>query len=164
MRRIGKEYKVSSDFSAQLMDPRSEQAWFTAVNPRLGLLLTYAWRREDFPWVGNWEENYGRQGKPWAGRSLTRGMEFANTPFPAALRQVVDLGKFCGLPTYRWLPARGRVEVEYAILLRRLPQPCRAKQGGHGSLAGAGAPEPLRLLGLRNRARLVSQGEGNAKG
>lgn len=121
MRLMGRKYRASSDFSTQLMDPKREDAWFSAVNPRLGLLLAYAWRREDFPWVGNWEENYGRKGSPWAGKSLTRGMEFANTPFPNSLRSAVDLGSFHRSPTFRWLPARGCIDMEYSILYMPVP-------------------------------------------
>jgi hypothetical protein len=115
----------SSDFTTQLMDPQRETAWFSALNPRAGLLVAYVWRRADFPWLGNWEENYGRRGAPWQGRSLTRGMEFANTPFPQGLRTAVDRGVFQGERTYRWLPARAQVTVNYAILVQAVPQGCR---------------------------------------
>jgi hypothetical protein len=118
---IGREYKTSSDYTANLMDPRKEDAWFAAVNPKLGLMLAYVWRRVDFPWIGNWEENYARKQKPWAGKALTRGMELANTPFPTALRNAVSMGTFHGLPTYRWLPAKGEIELEYSIIYAAIP-------------------------------------------
>ncbi|MBM4148048.1 MAG: DUF4432 family protein [Lentisphaerae bacterium] len=116
LRTIHRRNRVSSDFSTQLMDPSKPDAWFSAVNPKCGLMLAYCWRRDDFPWVGNWEENFGRDTPPWAGKSLTRGMEFANTPFPRGLKSAVALGAFHGLPTFRWLPALGRAEFEYAIV------------------------------------------------
>jgi hypothetical protein len=121
MRMIARRYRVSSDFSAQLMDPKRSDAWFSALNPKLGLMLAYVWRRVDFPWLGNWEENYARKTSPWAGKSLTRGMEFANTPFPTDLHEQVERGTFQGIPTFRWLPARGKVTVEYSIILMRVP-------------------------------------------
>jgi len=121
MRTIAAKDKVSSDFSTQLMDPAREDAWFAAVNPKLGVLLAYVWKRSDYPWIGNWEENYGRKGKPWAGKSLTRGMEFANTPFPIGLRNAVTMGTFQGEPTYGWLPARGTVTFEYSIVMMAVP-------------------------------------------
>lgn len=120
LRRIDKAYRVSSDFTTQLMDPKREHAWFSAINPRLGLLVAYHWKREDFPWIGNWEENYGRKGIPWSGLSLTRGVEFANTPFPMALRDAVNRGRFHGRPTFRWLPALGRIRIAYDIILAPL--------------------------------------------
>lgn len=120
MRTIGKKFRRSSDYSAQLMDPSREDAWFAAVNAPQGLLLAYVWKRSDFPWIGNWEENFGRSERPWSGRSLTRGMEFTNSPFPVGLRAAVERGRFQGEPTFRWLPARGRHVVEYDIILERV--------------------------------------------
>lgn len=116
LRVIDKKQKKSSDFTTQLMDPKQSDAWFSAVNPKAGLMLAYVWKREDFPWVGNWEENYGRTGTPWNGKSLTRGMEFANTPFPVSLRAAVDRNKFQGEPTYRWLPAKSSASYSFDII------------------------------------------------
>ncbi len=121
MRMIGNEYKHSADFSAQLMNPSRKDAWFSAINPKLGVLLSYVWRRSDFPWLGNWEENCDRKTKPWGGKSLTRGMEFANTPFPVGLRRAVDMARFQGQPTYRWLPALCQETFEYDIILKDVP-------------------------------------------
>jgi len=121
LRMIERKDRVSSDFSTQLMDKSREDAWFAAVNPRIGLLSAYCWKRADFPWTGNWEENYGRKTAPWAGKSLTRGMEFTNAPFPTGLRAAVELGRFHGLPTFRWLPARGKVTVSYSIITAPVP-------------------------------------------
>lgn len=125
LRTIGREARQSSDFSTQLMDLGREDAWFSAVNPEQGLLVAYVWKRQDFPWIGNWEENYARKANPWAGKSLTRGMEFSNTPFPEGLRKAVDRGQFHGLPTFRWLPARGRVTMDYDILMQPVDRDCR---------------------------------------
>ena len=116
MRMVDKKYRVSSDFSTQLMDPAKEIAWFSAVNANLGMMIAYIWKRQDYPWLGNWEENYGRKDKPWAGKSLTRGMEFANTPFPTGLQAAIKLGTFQGQPTFAWLPAKGKQVFEYDIL------------------------------------------------
>jgi hypothetical protein len=117
MRMIAAKYRSSSDFSAHLMDRKKKDGWFSALNPEMGVLVAYVWNREDYPWVGNWEENFGRKDKPWAGKSLTRGMEFANTPFPMSLRDQVDMGKFHGLPTFRWLPAKGKIVTEYDVVM-----------------------------------------------
>jgi hypothetical protein len=125
LRMIGRDDRKSSDFTTQLMDRKRRDAWFAAVNPEQGLLVAYVWKREDFPWIGNWEENYARRNKPWSGKSLTRGMEFANTPFPEGLRNAVDRGRFHGLPTFRWLPARGRVRMAYEIVIQPVDADCR---------------------------------------
>ena len=125
LRTIGRQPRMSGDFSTQLMDPEFDHAWFSAVHPGYGLAVIYVWRRSDFPWLGNWEESYGRKSAPWGGVSLTRGMEFANTPFPIGLRRSVDLGSFHGLPTYRWLPARATLELEFTIIAARVGKDCR---------------------------------------
>lgn len=114
-----------SDFSAQLMRPGLEHAWFSAVHPGMGLLVAYVWRRADYPWVANWEENRGRDFPPWAGKSLTRGMEFANSPFPVPLREALSMGRFHGEPTFRLLPARGSLEFRYSIVMAAVDRECR---------------------------------------
>ena len=142
MRTIGSRVKASSDFTSQLMDRSQPHAWFSAVNPRQGLLVTYVWNRTDFPWLGNWEENRGRGTAPWNNRTLTRGMEFANSPFPLSLRDQVDLGTFQGERTYRWLPARASTEVRYAIVVRAVEESCR----GVADVAPAGSGFRIQLL------------------
>lgn len=125
MRTIGTNPKRSSDFSTQLMDPKSEHAWFSAMNPRQGLLIAYVWKRSDFPWIGNWEENGARKSAPWNGRSLTRGMEFSNAPYPIGLRKSVTMGRLFGVPTYDWLPARSVKTMDYSIIARRVNPKCK---------------------------------------
>lgn len=113
-----------SDYHANLMDPKKEQAWFSAVNPRLGLMVAYVWRRADYPWVGIWEESYSRKQSPWNAKALTRGMEFGNSPFPIGLRKAVDLNNFQGQCTYAWLPARGKIVHNYSILALHVNPDC----------------------------------------
>lgn len=116
---------VSGAYTAHLMDPASDDAWFVAFAPSLRLAFGYVWRREDFPWMGIWEENHSRTGAPWNGRTLTRGMEFGVSPFPESRRQMIERGRMFDVPTYRWLPARTRVEVEYWIVtgeVGRIPE------------------------------------------
>lgn len=122
----------NSDFFTNLMNAAGRgisakpgHAWFSAVNPRQGLLVAYIWRQADYPWLGVWEENHARKASPWCGKSLTRGMEFANTPFPIGLRKAVDMGKFQGQPTFRWLPALDSVVTEYDLLAVPVEKECR---------------------------------------
>lgn len=113
------------DYTANLMNPKQEHAWFSALNPRLGLMVAYVWRRADFPWLGIWEENRARAEPPWNGKTLARGMEFSNSPFPVGLRKAVERGRFQGQPTYRWLPARGTIAYDYAILACPVEASCK---------------------------------------
>lgn len=114
----------NSDFVCVEMDRKMEHAWFSAVNPRQGLLIAYIWRRSDYPWTGVWEESFARKQRPWNGKTLARGMEFANSPFPIGLRKSVDIGSLDGLPTFRWLPALGSLRFNYAILALPVDSDC----------------------------------------
>jgi hypothetical protein len=111
---------ASSAFTTHLMDPKREEAFFTAISPSTGLALSYIWRQADFPWMGIWEENHSRTHAPWSGKTLARGMEFGVSPMPESRREMVDRGKLFGVPTYRWLPAKSRIEVEYRVVTERL--------------------------------------------
>jgi len=115
----------NSDFTANLINPRLEHAWFSAVNPRLGLMIAYIWQRSDYPWTGIWEERFARKEKPWNGKAFTRGMEFSNTPFPIGLRKSVDTGAFQGQPTFRWLPALSSITFDYSILAIPVEPDCK---------------------------------------
>jgi hypothetical protein len=119
----------ASGYTAHLADPALDDAYFVAYSPQYQLAFGYLWKRRDFPWMGIWEENCSRQQTPWNGRCLTRGMEFGVSPFPESRRQMVDRHSLFDLPTYRWLPARGRLEVEYWICCQRcasVPEAIRA--------------------------------------
>jgi hypothetical protein len=112
---------ASSAYTAHLMDPSREHAFFVAFSPRHQLSCGYVWRQSDFPWMGIWEENLSRRQPPWDGRTIARGMEFGVSPVPETRRQMVDRGKLFGVPTYRWIPAETRVAVEYWAVLRPVP-------------------------------------------
>jgi hypothetical protein len=103
----------SSGYTAHLMDPRREPAFFVAFSPAAHLAFGYVWKPADFPWMGIWEENYSRTQAPWNGATLTRGMEFGVSPMPESRRKMIDRGRLFDVPTYRWIPAKGRVDVEY---------------------------------------------------
>ncbi len=108
----------SSAFTTHLMDPRSGRAFFVAFSPAHKLAFGYIWKQADFPWLGIWEENHSRAGTPWNGSTLTRGMEFGVSPIPESRRAMIDRGRLFGVPSYRWLPAKGRLEAEYWAVAR----------------------------------------------
>ena len=101
------------------MDPARECAFFVAFAPSFHLAFGYIWKQSDFPWMGIWEENHSRMNAPWNGQSLARGMEFGVSPFPESRRAMTERASLFGVPTYRWLPARGRAEVEFWALTRK---------------------------------------------
>jgi len=108
----------SSAFTTHLMDPAGATAFFAAFSPRLRLAFGYVWQQADFPWMGIWEENRSRTHLPWNAETVTRGMEFGVSPFPESRRQMIDRGSLFNVPTYRWIPAKTRVAVEYWIVTR----------------------------------------------
>ena len=110
---------ASGAFTTHLMDPRREDAYFVAFTPSAGLAFGYIWRQSDFPWMGIWEENFSRTHVPWNGNALARGMEFGVSPMPETRRQMVDRSKLFGVPAYRWLPAKARLDAEYWVIAKR---------------------------------------------
>jgi hypothetical protein len=109
---------ASSAYTAHLMDPAEDTAFFVAFSPAVRLMFGYVWRRADFPWLGIWEENASRPQPPWTGVTLARGMEFGVSPFPETRREMIDRGRLFGVPTFRWIPAATRVTVDYAIVIQ----------------------------------------------
>jgi len=112
-------------YTTQLLNPELEICFIAACNPRLKLLIVYAFRRADFPWVGNWEERYNRTQAPWLGKTFCRGLEFSTTPFPIPRRETIEQGPLLGEPTYRWLPAKSKAQVRFLILLFEVPETFR---------------------------------------
>src|SRR5262245_3453278 len=108
----------SSAYTMHLMDPARDDAFFVAFSPAAALAFGYTWRRADFPWMGIWEENNSRTSAPWNGRTLTRGLEFGVSPMPETRRQMIERGRLFDSPTFRWIPARQRVDAEYSAILR----------------------------------------------
>ncbi len=115
--RVYTDAPASSGYTAHLLDSSRERAFFVAFSPRAGLAFAYAWRRADFPWLGIWQENHSRRWAPWNRAALTCGLEFGVSPMPETRRQMIERGRLFGTPTFRWIPARTRVEVEYCATL-----------------------------------------------
>jgi hypothetical protein len=112
---------VSAAFSAHLMDPGQSEAFFLAWSPKSKVLIGYVWKSSDFPWLGIWEENHRRTAPPWNGQTLTRGMEFGVSPLPETRRQMIERGSLFGVPSYRWIPARQTLRVEYRAFVTTAP-------------------------------------------
>ena len=117
--RVFTALPVSGGYTAHLMDRKREHAYFLAWSPKSRIACGYVWRREDFPWMGIWEENYSRSQRPWNGRTLTRGMEFGVSPMPETRREMIARGSLFGVPGFRWIPARSRVSVHYRAMVGR---------------------------------------------
>jgi hypothetical protein len=127
---------VSGGFATHLIDPAGDSGFFVAWSPRTEVAFGYLWRRSDFPWLGVWEENCSRTGAPWNRRTLTRGMEFGASPVAETRRQMVERGSLFGVPAFRWIPARSRVEVRYAAAIQGgfARCPARIARGADGGV------------------------------
>lgn len=110
--------RPTSRFTTHLMGAAGDKASFETFNPKLDLLFGYRWNSGDFPWLGIWEENDYRENPPWNKRTRTWGMEFGASPFAETRRTMIERGRLLGAPAYRWLPARGRISVEYTAYVR----------------------------------------------
>jgi hypothetical protein len=117
--RVFSNAAVSGAYTAHLMAPDRDHAFFVAFSPSLKLAIGYVWKQVDFPWMGIWEENCSRTNAPWNAKTITRGMEFGVSPFPESRRQMVDRNQLFGVSTYRWLPANGHLQAEYWVIVRR---------------------------------------------
>jgi hypothetical protein len=109
-------------YTAHLLDPAARTAYVAVSNPHLRLLVLYVFNRNDYPWVGNWEESYNREQVPWEGREFCRGFEFSTTPFPIPRRETVTNGSLFGQSTYKWLTAQNTAQSKYLIALFEVPQ------------------------------------------
>jgi hypothetical protein len=108
----------SSAYTAHRLDPRREEAAFVAFSPESRLAFGYVWRRDDFPWLGLWEENRSRTAAPWNGVETACGLEFGVSPLPESRRQMIERGPTFGTAGFRWIPARRRIEVSYRAVLQ----------------------------------------------
>ena len=104
---------VSGGFTSHLMDQTRDHAYFLAWSPTSKVLFGYVWRCEDFPWLARWEENHLRSDPPWNGNTLTCGMEFGVSPVVESRQAMVGRGSMFGVPSFRWIPAKTTLRVEY---------------------------------------------------
>jgi hypothetical protein len=49
-------------------------------------------------------------------------LEFSTQPFDVPRRQVVQLNSMFGMPVYRWLPARTKIESHFLMFYTRTPE------------------------------------------
>jgi hypothetical protein len=134
-------------------DRDSQLAYVAVLNWRLGLLAGYCFRRSDFPWVANWEENCARTDAPWDGKTQARGLEFATSPLPLGLRDAILGGSLFGVPAVRCLPARGLQRASYVMLVTEVPHAWRTITGidFRGNVLLVTGPNPEERIELTAR-------------
>ena len=104
-------------YAGVLMDPKRELSYFTMYNTDYNVLVGYIWKKRDFPWVGDWQENGRNKQLPWGGKVKARGIEFGTTPFGGTMESVVSEGEIFATPTYRWIPGRQLLDTLYVAFL-----------------------------------------------
>jgi len=105
----------SLDHTTCLMDPSRKLVFVTALNPSKRLILGYVFRREGYPWVQSWEF-YSPDLR------MARGMEFATQPYDVPRRDTVETHRMFAVPSYRWLPAKSKIESRYLLFYAHAPE------------------------------------------
>jgi hypothetical protein len=110
-----------SRFTTHLM-MHGEHAGFAAYSPEYQAVAGYQWRRDDFPWLGLWQENKNRSHAPWNNRGVTCGLEFGVSPYPETRRKMIERPPLFGAPVYKWLPAQGSAHLTYKAFIHSANQ------------------------------------------
>lgn len=137
-----------------LIDTRRKLGFIAALNAKEQLAIGYCFHRADYPWVAVWEENQAIAAPPWKRKTQARGLEFGTTPIPLPRREAFATGTLFGVPTFTFVPARGRKTIRYAAFLAKLPPSFR-----HLRDIETGKTE-LRLLGNKRHDSLRIRASG----
>ena len=103
------------DLASCEMDPSRRLAFVTALQLEKHLLYGYVFRREEYPWLMSWMNFTGDD-------RAARGMEFSSQPFDISHRDTVAMSPLFGVPTFRWLPAKSKIESQFVIFYTRVPE------------------------------------------
>jgi hypothetical protein len=105
----------SLDHITCLMDPTRRLVWVTAVNTAKQLIIGYIFKRAEYPWLQDWEMYP-------ASLRMARGLEFASQPFDVPRREAIQMSSLFEAPTYRWLPAKSKIETRFLLFYAKTPQ------------------------------------------
>jgi hypothetical protein len=103
------------DHATTLLDPSRKLEWVTSLNFSKRLIYGYVFRREDYPWIQYW-------GNYLAVTQVVRGMEFGTQPYDVPRREAITMGSMFETPSYRWLPAKSRIESHFLLFYARIPE------------------------------------------
>jgi hypothetical protein len=102
------------DLASCQMDPKRKLAFVTALHLDKHLLFGYVFRQQDYPWLMSWM-NYTGDNR------AARGMEFSTQPFDVSHQETVAMSPLFGTPTFRWLPAKAKIETHFLMFYTRMP-------------------------------------------
>jgi hypothetical protein len=84
-----------------------EYGWITAYNPKMGKVLGYIWRTDEYKWSNIW--HCFVDGKPWA-----KGLEFGTTGIGRSYQELLAVDtRFHGIPSFEFLDAGEEVEKSF---------------------------------------------------
>ncbi len=102
------------DLASCEMDPTRTLEFVTALQLEKHLVFGYVFRREDYPWLMSWM-NFTSDDH------AARGMEFSTQPFDISHRETVAMSPLFGTPTFRWLPAKSKIQTRFLMFYARVP-------------------------------------------
>ena len=102
------------DLASCQMDPARQLEFVTALHLEKHLIFGYVFRREDYPWLMSWMNFTGDD-------RAARGMEFSTQTFDVSHREAVAMSPLFGTPTFRWLPAKSKIETRFLMFYTRVP-------------------------------------------
>jgi hypothetical protein len=103
------------DLASCQIDPKRTLAFVTALQLDKHLLFGYVFRRQDYPWLMSWM-NYTGDSR------AARGMEFSTQPFDISHQETVAMSPLFGTPTFRWLPAKAKLETRFLFFYTKVPE------------------------------------------
>jgi hypothetical protein len=112
---IGVPEEKALDLATCQIDPARSYGYVAALQQDKRLLFGYLFHREEYPWLMSWMNYTGDA-------SASRGMEFSTQPFDVSRRETVDAHDMFGAPTYRWLPAKSRIQSRFLAFYTRVPE------------------------------------------
>jgi hypothetical protein len=102
------------DLASCQMDPGRRLAFVTALHLEKHVVYGYVFRQTDYPWLMSWM-NFTSDNR------AARGMEFSTQPFDISHRETVAMSPLFGTPTFRWLPAKSKLETRFLIFYTKVP-------------------------------------------
>ena len=103
------------DLASCQVDPKRKLAFVTALQLDKHLLFGYVFRQQDYPWLMSWM-NYTGDNR------AARGMEFSTQPFDVSHQETVAMSPLFGTPTFRWLPAKAKLQTRFLMFYTRVPE------------------------------------------
>ena len=104
----------TTEHTTALIDPSRKIGFVTALHLDKKLLIGWAFRRDEFPWVQTWLSNPGPN-------RMARGLEFATQPYDLPRAEVLKQGPLFDTPVYRILPAKSTIESKFLMFYTKVP-------------------------------------------